>query len=197
VGKKNQWFGVRMIVEVKVPRETVNRRTYEDRIVVVRAASEPKAREKAEKLARAGDESYLNVDGETIRWRFKEILDSYEILDKELSDGAEVFSAFLNLRLLKILRDPRKGPWPAYQRAHPKADRDHVTVDELVDWWKRSGRGDLTRVLPVMAYGPWPAYQRAHPGANPERLKVYEVVEWYEKLMARDRIVRAKTKSGR
>ncbi len=63
MGSRNRWFSVRVIVEIKLPRDSAKERTYDDRILVVRAASELAARGKAEEFARAEEASYPNAEG--------------------------------------------------------------------------------------------------------------------------------------
>ena len=77
------WFGVRLVVEIRVGNDPPGRRTYEDRLVVVRASSETVARRKAERLARADEESYRNFKGERVSWRFRDVVDTYMILDEK------------------------------------------------------------------------------------------------------------------
>jgi hypothetical protein len=129
------WFGVRLVVECQVGKDPPAKRTYEDRLVVVRAASEAHARRKAERLTRAGVERYRNVVGEKVTWRFKEVIDSYQILDDELADGTEIYSAFMNNRFYRSLANKREaGALPAYVRAHPRVDASKVTVGQVLAW---------------------------------------------------------------
>jgi hypothetical protein len=114
------WFGVRLVVECQVGRDVPAKRTYEDRLIVVRAASDAEACRRAERLTRAAVERYRNVVGESVTWRFKEVIDSYPILDDELADGTEIYSAFMNYRFYRGLANKGEaGAWPAYVKAHP------------------------------------------------------------------------------
>src|SRR5207249_1758492 len=118
------------------------------RLVIVRAGSEVQAGRKAERLTRAGVERYRNVFGETVTWRFKEVIDSYAILDDELADGTEIYSAFMNYRFYRSLANKGEaGAWPAYVRAHPRADASKATVGEVLAWNARSSPMLVKRIL--------------------------------------------------
>jgi hypothetical protein len=132
---RGDWYGVRVVVECQVGSNPPGRRTYEDRVIVVRAGSEALARRKAERLTRRKDESYRNVNGEKVVWRFKDVVDSCMILDDDLTEGTEVYYAFMNYRFYQSLASQGgRGLWPAYLRAHPRADPAKVTVGRILDW---------------------------------------------------------------
>jgi len=168
-----------LIVEIKLPRDNAKERTYDDRILVVRAASELAARRKAERLTRAGDESYLNGEGETISWRFREILETQELLVDELTSGTEVYSTFTDFDRLQELRSRPLAPWAAYRRAHPKADPRRVTVGEVVDWVDRPERERYALVVRAHA-----AYVRAHPAKAASKMTVRDLLTWYAGVSA-------------
>jgi hypothetical protein len=129
------WYGVRLTVEIQVGNDPPGRRTYEDRVVVVHASSEAVARRKAERLTRADVESYRNVDGERVTWRFKDVVDCHLILDDDISDGTEVYSAFMNYRFYRSLANKGEmGLWQAYVKAHPRADPANITVGRVLEW---------------------------------------------------------------
>jgi len=96
VSNRGDWFGVRVVVEILVGKDPPTRRTYEDRIVVVRSSSDALARRKAERITRADEETYRNFKGEKVTWRFKDIVDTYMILDNKLSDGTNVYSVLMD-----------------------------------------------------------------------------------------------------
>jgi hypothetical protein len=135
VTNRGDWYGVRVVFECQVGSDPPGRRTYEDRIVVVRARSEALARRKAERLTRQGGETYRNFKGEKVVWRFKDVVDSYMLLDDDISDGTEVYSAFMNYRFYKSLANKAAtGLWQAYLKAHHGADPAKVTVGRILDW---------------------------------------------------------------
>jgi len=59
---------------------------------ILLADSENHAREKAVEIGRRGEHSYLNDDGETVLWKFREVEDVQDLCEESLSDGVEVFS---------------------------------------------------------------------------------------------------------
>jgi hypothetical protein len=135
VAAGGDWFGVRLVVEIRVGNDPPGRRTYEDRLVVVRASSDTVARRKAERLARADEESYRNFQGEKVTWRFRDVVDTYMILDEKVSDGTEVYSAFMNYRFYRSLANKGEtGLWQAYVKAHPRADPAKITVGRVLEW---------------------------------------------------------------
>jgi hypothetical protein len=132
---RGDWFGVRLVVEIQVGSDPPARRTYEDRVIVVRASTEALARRKAERLTRADGESYRNFKGEKVVWRFKDLIDTHLILPDEITDGTEVYSAFMNYRFYQSLASSGgPGLWQAYLKAHPRADPAKVTVGRILDW---------------------------------------------------------------
>jgi len=147
VPDRGDWFGVRVVVEIVVAKDPPTKRTYEDRIVVVRASSDTLARRKAERITRADEETYRNFKGEKVTWRFKDIVDTYMILDDKLSDGTEVYSAFMNYRFYQSLANKGQiGVWQAYLKAHPRANPSRVTVGRVLDWNARRSSKNATRV---------------------------------------------------
>ncbi len=60
---KTSWFGVRMILQSVALDENSRDRMYEERVILVRAATEGEARAKAENFGKASEEEYRNVDG--------------------------------------------------------------------------------------------------------------------------------------
>ncbi len=143
---RGDWYGVRVAVECQVGRDPPGRRTYEDRVLVVRASSDALARRKAQRLTRRGDESYRNFKGEKVVWRFKDVVDSYMILDDDLAEGTEVYSAFMNYRFYKSLANKGEtGLWQAYVKAHPRANPANVTVGRVLDWNARRAPASVAK----------------------------------------------------
>jgi hypothetical protein len=148
------WFGVRLVIEIQVGNDPPGRRSYEDRVIVVRASSGAVARRKAETLARRDGETYRNHNGEKVVWRFKDIVDVYMILDDKIADGTEVYSAFMNYRFYQSLAS-KGGPglWKAYLKAHPRTDPAKVTVGRILEWNERrapTSTAKTRRLIPHM-----------------------------------------------
>jgi hypothetical protein len=142
------WFGVRVVVEILVGKDPPAKRTYEDRVIVVRAQSDALARRKAERIARADGETYRNIYGENVTWRFKDVVDTYMLLDDKLSDGTEIYSAFMNYRFYQSLANRGEtGVWTAYLKAHPRADPSRLTVGRVLEWNAQRSPKSVKRVL--------------------------------------------------
>jgi len=153
---RGDWFGVRLVVECQVGDDPPGKRTYEDRVIVIRASSDALARRKAERLTRRKDESYRNFKGERVVWRFKDVVDSCMILDDDLTEGTEVYYAFMNYRFYQSLASlGGPGLWQAYLKAHPRADPAKVTVGRILGWnAKRSSSSVAKFRRPVVARRP-------------------------------------------
>jgi hypothetical protein len=100
------WYGARLIFEAVLEGVPSAESTYEERIILVSAASESEARRKAEAFARAEEHGYENTEGNHVEWVFREVLDLASLLDEDFRDGAEVFFSFLNARQVAVLREP-------------------------------------------------------------------------------------------
>jgi len=140
------WYGVRVAVEIRVADDPPGKRTYEDRVIVVRASSEAVARRKAERLTRADEETYRNFKGDIVKWRFRDVVDNWLILDDNISDGTEVYSAFMNYRFYRSLANKSEtGLWQAYVRTHPRANPAKITVGRVLEWHARRAPQSVAR----------------------------------------------------
>jgi hypothetical protein len=160
-----RWFGARVIFEVQVDREPTSRRRYEDRVIVLRARSEATARKKAEKTSRAKDASYLSIKGQKVSWRFKELIDVYEV-GEEIADGTEVYSAFQTASFYRrVTRGFHSGILKSYIKAHPR--RTDPTVGDVLAWARRTLPA---RVRQLEKYTPqFPYVDLARPGGRRTR----------------------------
>lgn len=75
--------------------------SFEESIVLLRADSEEDAERIALAYAHDAETSYLNVDGETVRWRFRRLSGLSLALDENLDPqrlrtGTEIFSRFFS-----------------------------------------------------------------------------------------------------
>ena len=97
------WYGVRLIFEALHPAGTDGERLFEERIILVRAASREEAREKGQQFGVAGQTEYTNAYGDKVRWVLQHIIDVATILDETVGDGSEVYSAFLKEQTVRYL----------------------------------------------------------------------------------------------
>jgi Domain of unknown function (DUF4288) len=106
-----KWFSALLVLEATHPDEPPGRPLFEQRIVLVRAATEEDARTKAAARGRAAEHTYVNPYGNRVAWVFREVLHVVELLDDTIADGTEVYHAFLSLDELEQLRrslEPRE-----------------------------------------------------------------------------------------
>jgi hypothetical protein len=73
----------------------------ERRYFLLKAADDQSAKSNALKLAKKKQHSYLNADGIKVEWILEKVIDVKEIVDKELSEGTEVFHKYSNRRVKK------------------------------------------------------------------------------------------------
>lgn len=132
-----KWYAVRLVVEITVgDGQDAEAEKFEDRIVVVRSTSSGAAQTKAERLARDDNFEYPNVDGVMVFWRFRGTVDVQELSEQRdhIGDGSEVYSAFVDAEVLRILENPQKSPLEEYLSAHPEADIESLTAGEVVEY---------------------------------------------------------------
>lgn len=96
-------------VLVHTARTASHPELHEESFVLLTADSLDEARVKAEARGRADEHEYTNADGEQVRWTLTELVDVAEVADRELGDGAEVYSRYF--------RD-----YAAYRRFEPLLD---------------------------------------------------------------------------
>lgn len=98
------WFGVRIVKQIIVQGEPDKNlidefftnddiKHFEETIVLVRAQSFDHAYKIAETNAKLDDETYPNIYGQKISWKFIDAVDCFLIGDK-IKSGIEVYSCF-------------------------------------------------------------------------------------------------------
>lgn len=102
--KPQQFFCVKTTVAVQVEGVADGLQLYEERLVLVRAASCEQACEKIQAGSAEYAQPYLNSDGQLVRWQLESIDDCYETsitMLKEFDNpaGAEVFSVLKRRRI--------------------------------------------------------------------------------------------------
>jgi hypothetical protein len=120
-----------MVVELpakdEVPDEQLGFPKFEDRIILVRAAGRDEAR--------ARGEAFAADYGRTSSWMVRQIVDVQEILDPELRDGSEVYSAFIAREWANVLVKGGNSPIAEWRRQNPGKDSADATVGEIQDAW--------------------------------------------------------------
>ena len=115
------WYSVRFLLESVFPEEPDSSQFFEERIVIVRAADEDEAREKAVAHARSEEDEYENALGARVTVVFREVLDVKEILSDELADLTEIYYHYLNADEVNQIRKSlapgsADEAWPAGAR---------------------------------------------------------------------------------
>jgi hypothetical protein len=118
-----------MVVEIpaedRAPATQVGFPKFEDRIILVRAADEEEARVKGKKFAA----DY----GTVTSWKVREIVDVHEILDPELGDGIEIYSAFIDREWADALTKNGTSPVAEWKKQNPGKNLDEATVQEVIE----------------------------------------------------------------
>lgn len=120
-----------MVVEIpakdQAPATQVGFPKFEDRIILVRAAGEEEAQAKGKKFAA----DY----GTATSWKVREIVDVHEIVDPELGDGIEIYSAFIDREWADALIKNGMSPVAEWKKQNPGKNVDEATVQEVIEAW--------------------------------------------------------------
>ena len=65
----------------------------------------------------------------------RKIVDVQEILDAELRDGTEIYSAFIGREWADVLMKGGMSPVSEWQKQNPGKDVSEATVQEVTDAW--------------------------------------------------------------
>jgi len=120
-----------MVVEIpakdRAPASDVGFPKFEDRIILVKAADEQEAHKKGGDFASAYEK--------TSSWKVRKVVDVNEIVDPELGDGVEVYSAFIGREWADALTKGAESPVDEWKKQNPGMDSDDATVQEIADAW--------------------------------------------------------------
>lgn len=86
------WYSVRVIYKSTIGGAEIANSLKEESIRVFSATTDEEARTKREKVARDGEHSYKNENGEIVQWIVDKIDDAQDLCEEDLSDGTEVYS---------------------------------------------------------------------------------------------------------
>jgi hypothetical protein len=89
------WHVVRMTFEAVVAETSRARPLCEERTVLLRAADERDALQRARKYAKTEEHAYLNASGESVRWTFVGISSISTVFDDPAADHWEIESRFV------------------------------------------------------------------------------------------------------
>jgi hypothetical protein len=131
-----RWWTIRMVAELRVdegaPTALVRHAQFEDRMILVRAEDDRAARAKGEALAA----EY----GKTGPWVVRKVVDVHEIVDAELEDGIEIYSAFIDGEWATVLMKDHNSPIDEWKHQNPDKAVGDATVGEVMDAWERRAK---------------------------------------------------------
>ena len=98
------WQGVSVLLRCIIEGEGPEHWLWEERILLIKASTEERARDAAEQEARGSEHSFINSEGAKVSWAFSEVLQVYKVESENLESGVEVFSRFLRTEEIESMR---------------------------------------------------------------------------------------------
>jgi len=103
-----EWFSVKVFFECKIsgnpsPEKidedygSDGHKTFEESILLIKAPSEEEAYLIGEKEAIKNEVEYLNQFDQTVEWKFIRVIDCFNLSDKKLQTGTELYSRFIRV----------------------------------------------------------------------------------------------------
>ena len=86
------WYSAKILYRSEIVSDSEADHLSEDRIILIEAANEKDAHEKALLHGKDGEHSYLNPDGEEVKWNFVKVYDVQDLCEDEIRSGMEVYS---------------------------------------------------------------------------------------------------------
>ncbi len=88
--KPKKWFGANVLFQFAEGGKK-RRQAYEEIVFLVSADGERNAKRKALRIAKEQQKTYLDENGNTVRYTLVRLLDLAELLDSQFRDGTEVY----------------------------------------------------------------------------------------------------------
>ncbi|WP_439874296.1 DUF4288 domain-containing protein [Bacillus mycoides] len=88
---------------------------FEESIILVKANSIAEAHELGEKIAIHSEESYDNMYGERVTWKFRKVLHVFELNDTSFETGTELYARFLHVKKNETIDTVVKAYYPEYE----------------------------------------------------------------------------------
>ncbi len=86
------WYSARLLFRADVDDGSKEEPLFEESTRVLLAEDEDEAARRAPVVGASGEHQYKNEAGNTVHWKFIEVLEIQDLSETELSDGVEVFS---------------------------------------------------------------------------------------------------------
>jgi hypothetical protein len=118
--RKLGWYSVRVLIKATGTGQPTKLPLYEDRLILIRAASHGEAQSKARKVVQRKEAPYKNSYGNLVRWKVSRVYESVRLFEDEFPvdaapvDGAQVYWRFISSRN-PIKRLKREGTMNAIE----------------------------------------------------------------------------------
>lgn len=111
------WFIARLFFMAEVKSRLRRKKILcEESLILISARTEPEARLKARRFAKARQHSYRNVYKEKVSWRFVELQELQQIMSEKLSDGVEVYYKLFHRMAGTLLNSRTRADFRAFDR---------------------------------------------------------------------------------
>lgn len=89
------WYTARCLFKsVHVRQRMIRKQLVEYRYILVRATDDRAAIIRASELARKKQHSYLNPQGVKVKWVLEKVVETSEILAKEITEGTDLYHRY-------------------------------------------------------------------------------------------------------
>jgi hypothetical protein len=124
------WYSARVLYESVHPEEILRKKDilFEEKAIVFRVDEGADFEAKLASVCPLVETEYENLEGNLVRWTFREVLEVQEIMimSDQITDGTEVFFRSWHspgVRAFKVMRDTHMEPWWPRQPKRPKSKR--------------------------------------------------------------------------
>lgn len=100
------WFGIELFFEGRNQTNPQEESLWEQRVLLLDAASEFVARVESERIGRESEHEYIAVNGGRIKWEFYAVGGLHKIDADTIANKTEVFSRFLRPKDVKSILTP-------------------------------------------------------------------------------------------
>ncbi|MBU5220862.1 DUF4288 domain-containing protein [Bacillus albus] len=88
---------------------------FEESIILVKANDLEEAQELGKQIAIHSEESYDNVYGEQVTWKFRKVIHVFELNDTSFETGTELYARFLHVKKNETVDSVLKAYYPEYK----------------------------------------------------------------------------------
>lgn len=88
---------------------------FEESIILVKANSLEDAHELGKKIAMQSEDTYDNMYGEQITWKFRKVLHVFELDDTPFETGKELYARFLHVKKDEMVNAVVQKYYPEYE----------------------------------------------------------------------------------